>query len=227
MAHSSDSVRELIRSRLIEAGLSMAEVSKRMGRNHAYLQQFLEREAPKHLPEEVRGRLATILGISELTLRQRGLTGNPPLPESNVSNFAQIGPPDFSNMVNVLGATEAGSDGSFEWNGQPIDRVPRPPFLAGATQGYALFVAGSSMEPRYHPGETIFVHPGKPVTIGSYVVVQVRPPEGEPTPRAFLKRLVRRTAKTLFLEQFNPRKPFEIPAADVLSIHRVVGSGDT
>ena len=39
-------VRDLIRRRLADMGLSMKEASERIGRNHAYLQQYFERGVP-------------------------------------------------------------------------------------------------------------------------------------------------------------------------------------
>ncbi len=39
-----------------------------------------------------------------------------------------------------------------------------------------------------------------------------------------MKRLVRRTANKVTLEQFNPAKEIDIKASDILSLHRIVGS---
>lgn len=112
------------------------------------------------------------------------------------------------------------------WNGEIVDYVARPSNLAGVTQAYAVFVVGSSMEPRYFPGELIHVHPGRPVTIGSFVLVMLRPQEDGEAPRAVIKRFVRRTASTITLAQYQPAKVFEIGAADVVSMHRIVASGE-
>ena len=62
-------VREFLRGKLAETGLSMKEASERIGRNHAYLQQFLERGVPAALPEGVRERLASLLGVTPDHLR--------------------------------------------------------------------------------------------------------------------------------------------------------------
>jgi phage repressor protein C with HTH and peptisase S24 domain len=82
------------------------------------------------------------------------------------------------------------------------------------------------MEPRYHPGEVVHIHPCRPVDVGAYVLVQRRAKGGD-TPLAVIKRLVKRTPAKVTLEQFNPHKIFDIKAADIVSIHRVVGSGET
>jgi phage repressor protein C with HTH and peptisase S24 domain len=81
------------------------------------------------------------------------------------------------------------------------------------------------MEPRYHPGEVVHIHPGRPVDVGAYVLVQRRGKQGE-APLAVIKRLAKRTGAKITLEQFNPPKMFDIKSGDIVSIHRVVGSGE-
>jgi phage repressor protein C with HTH and peptisase S24 domain len=125
----------------------------------------------------------------------------------------------------VLGWGECGTDGWSLWNGDVIDLVEMPANLRGVPGAYAVYVVGASMEPRYHPGELVHIHPGKPLTIGAYVLVQRRAKDGD-TPRAVIKRLVKRTATKIVLEQFNPQKTFEIRNDDIVSVHRVVGSGE-
>ena len=46
------------------------------------------------------------------------------------------------------------------------------------------------------------------------------------TSKAVVKRLVRRSATKVTLEQFNPKKTIELKASDILSMHRMVGSGE-
>lgn len=82
------------------------------------------------------------------------------------------------------------------------------------------------MEPRYHEGEVVYVNPGKPVTANCYVVVQLRPTQEGEAPRALVKRYIRRTGGKLILQQFNPPKELEFPNDDVVSMHRIVGSGE-
>jgi len=133
--------------------------------------------------------------------------------------------------LRVLGMAECGPDGWSLWNGEVIEMTSRPPNLAGAAQAYAVYVTGNSMEPRYHSGELVYVHPGRPVDVGAYVLVQVKPHgDGEAAsgeaPRAVIKRLLRRSATKATLEQFNPKRTLEIKSADIISMHRVVGSGE-
>jgi lambda repressor-like predicted transcriptional regulator len=70
----ADPVRDLIRNEAERRGESLSSLSKKIGKNHAYLQQFLERGVPKSLPEDVRPDLAALLGVEESQLRNG--TGN-------------------------------------------------------------------------------------------------------------------------------------------------------
>lgn len=128
--------------------------------------------------------------------------------------------------VPVLGMAECGPDGWSLWNGDIIDTIPRPMNLVGAPKAYAVYIVGDSMEPRYYSGELAHIHPGKPVTIGAFVLVQLRPDHDGDTPKAVVKRLIKRSATKIVLEQYNPAKKFEIKTADIVSLHRVVGSGE-
>lgn len=216
------SVRELIRSKIDEQGLSMSELSKHvLGRNHAYLQQFLERGVPAKLPEDMRALLAPALGVEESALRDHPLA----VPKTLAAQAPRFTPAPTHDRLRVLGMAECGADGWSLWNGDVIDMVEMPANLRGVPGAYAVYVVGASMEPRYHPGELVHIHPGKPLTVGAYVLVQRRAKDGD-TPRAVIKRLVKRTATKIVLEQFNPQKTFDIRNDDIVSIHRVVGSGE-
>lgn len=131
-----------------------------------------------------------------------------------------------AERVPVLGMAECGPDGWSLWNGDIIDTIPRPMNLAGAPRAYAVYIVGDSMEPRYYSGELAHIHPGKPVTIGAFVLVQIRPDHDGDTPKAVVKRLIKRSATKITLEQYNPAKKFDIKTDDIVSIHRVVGSGE-
>ena len=82
------------------------------------------------------------------------------------------------------------------------------------------------MEPRYHPGEIIYVHPHKAVMVGSYVLVQMRTKtEGEQI-SMLIKRLVKKGRTRIVLQQFNPVQLFDIALNDIDWMHRIVGSSE-
>jgi len=148
-----------------------------------------------------------------------------PVAEPNASTPVEVSLIS-QDKVPVYGLAVGGEDGRFEFNGQIVDQVFRPPVLANVANAYAVFVSGESMEPRYFAGETVYVHPGKPVRKGHFVVVQVRGEEGHP-PSGYVKQFVAWTPSRLILRQFNPDQEMTFERDEVISVHRIVFSGET
>ena len=124
--------------------------------------------------------------------------------------------------LQVLGGALCGEDGLFEFNGQALDHVRRPPRLLGIKDAYAVYINGDCMSPWREHGDLVYVHPHVPAKINDYVVVQLRPEiEGGAMP-AYIKRLVRRTAANLLLVQYNPRKELTIPTRRIAAVHRII-----
>lgn len=113
-------------------------------------------------------------------------------------------------------------------SGNVIAYLPRPTVLNGQAHAYGLYVQGSSMAPRFEDGETIFAthaEHSRPPRIGDDVVVYIRDiddDDGHRASAALVKRLVRRTATYIELEQFSPAITFRIDAAMVLRMDRVI-----
>src|SRR6266850_6821557 len=218
-----DAVRSTIVARVAELGLSLSELSLKVGKNHAYFQQFIKRGVPHRLPEDVRGRAAEILGLDERVLKDvptgryvaflRDALVEPPTPPRPVA------------WIPVYGQAVGGKDGEFVLKGNQVSEVLAPPNLLHVPDAYAVYVVGDSMEPRYFAGETVFVNPRLPVRRGDFVVAQIAAEEGEP-PHAYIKRFMAREARSLKLEQFNPRKALEFPMSRVVSVHRIIMGGD-
>lgn len=111
-----------------------------------------------------------------------------------------------------------------------IEMVRRPPAFASNRGLYGLYVAGSSMEPRYEPGDLLYVDPRRPPAIGDDVIVQIRDGNGHDGDDrivcALIKRLVRRTAAGVELEQYNPPLRFKLASDYIAAVHRVVKLGE-
>lgn len=106
-----------------------------------------------------------------------------------------------------------------------IDHIRRPIGIAEKRNVYALFVVGTSMEPRYMDGEPIFVDPGRNPAIGDHVVLQLVAPDGDGGDRivrAMVKKLERRTADYYVLAQYEPRMTFKVAKTNVAAMHRVI-----
>lgn len=127
-------------------GASLAALSRMIGRNPAYLQQFVQRGTPKRLDEEARARLAAFFGIDEAQLG---------------------GPPRQAGMVAVrrIDAQAAAGPGGLVEDDRAIgeERIdPRVVARLGvAADALTMITArGESMEPLIHDGDALFVDTG-------------------------------------------------------------------
>jgi phage repressor protein C with HTH and peptisase S24 domain len=216
-----DAARGAIVSRVAELGLSLSELSLKIGKNHAYFQQFIKRGVPNRLPEKVRSQVAEILGIDERLLKESVPSSNEVIKWNVEPRGAGRGAP----LIPVYGHALGGKHGEFILSGNQVSEVPAPPGLAHVPDAYALYVAGESMEPRYFAGETVFVNPRLPVSRRAFVVAQISKGDGQ-APHAYVKRFVSQDARRLRLEQYNPKKVLEFPVSAVVAIHRIVMSGE-
>ena len=154
-----------------------------------------------------------------------GTRGVKPLP--NAARKQPV-PHMSSKRIPVLGHGIGGKDGRFSMNGIAVDTVVCPPGLENVPGAYAIYVVGESMEPRYFAGEVVFVHPNKPVRRGSFVVVQILNEEDKDgPPLGYIKQFITRTPSKLVLKQFNPDREVEFDSKKVVSIHRIVFSGES
>lgn len=214
MKPTMKSLGERVRERRQALGLSQPQLAKKVGGiTYQAIQQLEAGGGTKHLVG-----IARALGVTAEWLQD----GHGPAPAKPGSARGAT-----TEKLKVLGMAECGSDGWSLWNGDVIDLIDRPAGLIGVPNAYAVYVVGASMEPRYHPGEVVHIHPGRPVDVGAYVLVQRRPKANGEAPLAVIKRLAKRTGAKIVLEQFNPPKTFEIRTADIVSLHRVVGSGES
>jgi Peptidase S24-like len=219
-----DAVRGMIVSRVAELGLSLSELSLKVGKNHAYFQQFVKRGVPNRLPEEVRGRVAEILGLEERVLKDLSMPIGPRVHELRTE---LVNLPRGGGWIPVYGQAVGGKDDEFVLEGNQVSEVLAPPILSHVPNAYAVYVVGDSMEPRYFAGETIFINPRLPISRGSFVVAQISKGQEAEQPRAYVKRFLSQDAKRLRLEQFNPKKIFEFSTSMVVAIHRIVMSGES
>lgn len=204
-----DAVRKLILDRSAELEKPLSELSLGMGKNHAYLQQFVRRGTPKRLQEEERELLARLLNVPEDRLRgaasmsakkSSDREGNkaPPKGVSPLIPGSQlIGERDLP----VFASTQGGS-GVIIVSNDPVEWVARPDPLARVKDGYGVIVLEDSMSPEFEPGDIALVHPYKPATAGVTCIFKSHSPDG--TIRAVIKRLRRVTGEAWHVRQWNP-----------------------
>lgn len=79
MSQPLEPQRQLVLDRVQELGLTLNGVSREIGRNAAYLHQFVHRRTPRYLPRETREALAMVLGVREEDLRFPDEPAPPPV----------------------------------------------------------------------------------------------------------------------------------------------------
>ncbi|ESW88715.1 helix-turn-helix transcriptional regulator [Mesorhizobium sp. C280B] len=123
--------------------------------------------------------------------------------------------------IQLLGTAVGGDDGDFTFNGQPAGYVQRPPGIRHLRNVFALHVLSDSMVPRYEPGEMIYCG-GREALPGDHVVIETLPEENEQNGKAFIKKLVKRTAAELIVEQYNPPKTLSFNRYAIKNVFRVI-----
>ena len=173
-----------------------------------------------------RGELSLAGGEARFSTTVEATAAGPEAPLPVPPRNAEVGgPARFGARIPAYGQAVGGRDGEFILNGNRIVDILAPPSLQGVPDAYAVYVVGDSMEPRYFAGEAVFVNPRVPVRVGDFVVAQIAAHEGEP-PFAYVKRYLGQNDKSIRLEQLNPPKKLTFAADRVVSIHRIVMSGE-
>jgi len=127
-----------------EAGTSLAWLSRALGRNDAYLQQFVKRGTPRRLDEEDRRWLAAYFNVDE-----RALGGS----AGGVAAMVAVRRIDAEAHAGAGGLVEDDRNGGEE----RID--PRVVARLGVSPAALTMITahGDSMEPLIHDGDALFV----------------------------------------------------------------------
>ncbi|WP_084582134.1 S24 family peptidase [Sphingomonas azotifigens] len=125
-----------------QRGLRLATLSRVLGRNPAYLQQYLMRGSPRELPERDRARLAEYLGVDETVLGGRARGDLVPVPRIDLA--ASAGPGGW--------AEEETLQLPFAFPPALLRQLGVRPEAASMVR-----VAGDSMAPTLNDGDEILV----------------------------------------------------------------------
>ena len=198
--------------------LDLKSLSLTIGRNHAYLQQYLMRGSPRELPEAARHTLAPLLGVSPDDLRSTALPAGSGL--AGELRSRGLLRPDRADLP-VYASAEGGGAGSIIITNEPIDFVSRPGPLLSVRDGYGCYVIGDSMSPAYEQGDLLLIHPGRPVRPGDDCVFVRDQADGSQL--GLVKRLLRITAEKWRVRQFNPAKDFDLDRGQWQKVQLIVG----
>jgi phage repressor protein C with HTH and peptisase S24 domain len=196
-----DATRTMLVELAARTGASLSALSRMIGRNPAYLQQYVRRGSPRVLPEEERRRLAGFFGVGEGELG--GVAGMTPValrvPRLDVA--ASAGPGSLVDDEVMLGA----------------DAIDPALMRRLALKGEAAIirVRGDSMEPGLLEGDQILVDTGDRVPNARGGVFVIRIEEA-----VMVKRVALRDGR-LTVRSDNPAAA-PVPAGEAQVIGRVV-----
>lgn len=226
----ADTLGRLLRNARTARGLSVQAVADHVGVSRQAVSQW-ENDTNQPSTESL-FKARAFLGIplreierfaGTATLTASAERLNPEPPEfARVARERQPNIGEFERDVPVYGLAVAGDDADFHTNGSVVDYVRRPLGIQRARNVYAIHVVGTSMSPRFDDGELVYVSSGRPPAIGDYVIIELRPREGEITGRGYLKRLLKRTPTKIVVEQFQPPKTLEFQLDEIAVLHRVI-----
>jgi len=147
-----DTVRKRLVNAIEDRGLTLKDASLRIGRNHAYLQQFVERGIPARLKEGDRAKLSALLNVPENELGAPERHGQLVAANSNVSNV-----PEYQVHVSAGGgALVAEENKRRDW---PFATDYLKSELGLERSKLAIVeVRGDSMEPTLSSGDRVLVN---------------------------------------------------------------------
>ena len=212
----------------------LKKASLAIGRNAAYLQQYLYRGIPKTLPEDAREALAAFLGVPEESLRpaKTETAVEPALPQvvaaASVSAIGG-GMPGFSQVPELDVRASAGH-GAFHEGDEEIkavwmfpDAVIRHELRARSANLRIITIDGDSMEPLLASGDRVLVDTSQrvPAPPGIFVIwdgLGIVAKRIEHIPTAEPSRIVIKSVNPIYGD-------YERPTEEVNIIGRVIWAG--
>jgi phage repressor protein C with HTH and peptisase S24 domain len=223
-------------------GLSRPKLGQLMGTSGQQVERL--EKGMRRLTQDWIERAADALNVAPVAIISYEISDSAtppeePIPEPNASVFRMEGASsqrmhrDMPVYGTALGADEIIDGEAIEQTtlnrGDIVEYKKRPPILDGRADVYGLTVQGSSMSPVYQDGRTVFVEGRKRPAIGDDAVIYLCSPnemEGEVIDRVLIKRVVRKTAAYVELEQFTPAKVFKLSMERVHHMDRVLTLDD-
>ena len=218
-AMDANDPRAVLARLVADRGEDYASLSRLLGRNPSYIQQFIKRGVPRKLDGDDRRTLARYFSV-----REDLLGGAEERPIGYVASVRPLG--DDLVVVPRLAVDASAGPGTI------VEQEPRRGRVAfgagflreiagGSAATSMLRVSGDSMEPTLADGDEILVasrDPGEPLRDGIYVL--------RADGALLVKRIARNPSGGLTIRSDNPAYPaWECRSADVEVIGRVVWAG--
>ena len=124
----------------------------------------------------------------------------------------------------IIGLPTPRDDERIIIDGSIRGEILAPPQVENVAGAKAVYVQGRSMEPRYYPGEVVYLNPGRPPNSGDFVLVTVKEPN-YPAPIGYIRQYLGEDLVHIHLCTLNPKRQHLIPRQNLVGIATIVGSG--
>jgi len=218
-------------------------------RDPAYGHEFRQARRKRQLTQVA---LARALGVSQSYVAQIEGGRNYPSPAlaSRIAELIGLGPPSedeahhaFAETVRrftekaprraatvervrlpIVGVPVPGDEERIIVDLEPHGSVLAPPQLETVPGAQALYVRGRSMEPRYYPGELVYLNPARPPNPGDFVLALVREPQFA-APIGYVRQYLGEDARQIRLATLNPKRHYAVDRRALVSMTTIVGAG--
>jgi phage repressor protein C with HTH and peptisase S24 domain len=175
-----DPTRVAVLKLLVDRNTDLKNASLAIGKNAAYMHQYVYRGTPKVLPEEVREALANYLEVDQEQLRPREKARRPApsLPASRAASPPRLDVEGFASVTEIDVRASAGpgalNEGLEEMKGTWLfpDPVIRHEFRTKPEYLHIITIDGDSMAPLLASGDRILIDTNQrvPVPPGIFVI---------------------------------------------------------
>ncbi|MBI1773774.1 MAG: helix-turn-helix transcriptional regulator [Proteobacteria bacterium] len=199
-----------IKRRLDELERSQADLARALGLDASAISRMIKGE--RQIKADELPKIARVLDLAPDALMHRLNE------QEETGNDGGRYVADAHGPIPVYSGAEAGEDDDLVFDvGGPVETVPRPPVLEGVRGAFAVWCQGSSMEPKYEPGQRLYVHPHKPLRKNCFVVVRKKSGKG------LIKQFLGFEGERLMLRQLSPKPAtFALARAEVDGVWRIV-----
>jgi phage repressor protein C with HTH and peptisase S24 domain len=118
--------------------------------------------------------------------------------------------------LNIYGRVRGGFEGTDIDLEAPIESRERTQNLIGIDEAFGCYVVDTSMEPRYMPGEIVYVNPRLPLRAGVDVVVEL---SGR---RGMVKTFMSQSDDAVTFSQLNPKQSRKIRRSEIGGVYCIV-----
>jgi transcriptional regulator with XRE-family HTH domain len=206
---------------LDRAGASQADLARQLRLAPSAISRMLKGARQMKLTEAV--RIAAFLGVTQddvfrhASVEAQNPAHVPPLRRGRPPRAAMQSPTRAAGIEPIPIRSIANAGDAPSLTQAPIGYTARPPNLCGVRDGYAMYMVGDTMQPRYEQGWLLHINPLKPPSRGRDVVVVK---QGD---AVVIGQFVSWEADALVLRQRNPPEDLRIPRAEVIGCHLIVG----